>query len=152
MGNEQIRYDNPTPQRFTDDVASSLFFLVARSANRVIHSGVSRGSSKPARDCSPLSSVTSGRKRFTIFIAYPVRFGNSAFPAIAPRAQNVKVSDGWPRRNAATIFRAARLASIEISGAPAPAENHANSASPLPLNLAFTCEPVRMSPGATVVT
>ena len=41
---------------------------------------------------------------------------------------------------------------MEISGAPAEAENQANSMSCLPLNFAFTCEPVRIIPGATVVT
>src|SRR5438105_121458 len=36
--------------------------------------------------------------------------------------------------------------------APAEAANHANSMSCLPLNLAFTWDPVRIIPGATVVT
>ena len=78
-------------------------------------------------------------------------FGNNALARIAPRAANVSVNEGWPRRHAARIFRAARSAFIEISGSPLAAENQANSAAGCPLNLALTCEPVRMSPGATVV-
>ncbi len=69
-----------------------------------------------------------------------------------PRAAKVSVSEGCPRRHAARIFRAARSAFIEINGIPAETENHANSASRWPLNFALRCEPVRIMPGATVVT
>ena len=67
---------------------------------------------------------------------------------MAPRAAIVMVSDGWPRRQAARIFLAARSAFMEINGAPAAVANHANSMSWSPLNFAFTCEPVRIIPGA----
>src|SRR5438874_1439325 len=80
------------------------------------------------------------------------RLGRSAFPRIAARAAKVSVRDGCPRRHAARIFLAARSALMEINGAPAEAANQANSLSCLPLNFAFTCEPVRIVPGATVVT
>src|SRR5204862_7728659 len=130
----------------------SLFRTVARSTRRVSQAGTKRRVSEPARDSLPSSCAAPGRRRFRAFIAYPVKFGNSALPRIAPRAAKVRVSDGWPRRQAARIFRAARLAFIEISGMPFEVANHANSASCFPLKLAFTCEPMRIIPGVTLVT
>ena len=121
---------------------SSLFFCVARSARRVSQLGVRRCTCAPARDSPPASPAAPGRNRLIIFIMYPVRFGKSAFPTMAPRAAIVRVSDGWPRRQAARIFLAARSAFMEINGAPAAVANHANSMSWSPLNFAFTCEPV----------
>lgn len=56
-----------------------------------------------------------------------------------------------PRSTPRTIRRAARSASIDSSGSDAPGANHAYSAAASPVISAWRCEPVRISPGATVV-
>ena len=67
-------------------------------------------------------------------------------------ASGVSTTRGRPASTPSTILRAARSASMDSSGAEAPAANQAYSAPWSPVNLALRCEPVRMSPGATVVT
>src|SRR5262245_26563093 len=75
------------------------------------------------------------------------RFGNSPFAMVAKRAAGVMVSAALPLRQASTIWLAARCALIETTGMPAAIENQANSRWWIPLNVAFTCEPVRINPG-----
>src|SRR5581483_348313 len=79
-------------------------------------------------------------------------------PGKAPwkRADNVAGTESTrsasPRRIAATICFAARSALIETPGRLAPRLNQVNSRPGRPVNSALTCEPVRISPGAIVVT
>ncbi|MFD0327675.1 hypothetical protein ACFQZC_04150 [Streptacidiphilus monticola] len=67
-------------------------------------------------------------------------------------AAGVSTTSGRRRRAARTTVRAARSASVDSSGIEAAAANQAYSASCRPWNRAAPCEPVRISPGSTVVT
>ncbi len=57
-----------------------------------------------------------------------------------------------PQRVALKILFAAWVALAAMPGVVAPSENHLNSFSACPVNCAWMLEPVRMSPGQTVVT
>src|SRR3954462_1126016 len=89
---------------------ASLLSSIAASASPVNH----RAGKSVERLCQPVcislpeASTGWGRIRLTIFIKNPVRFGAIGFPAIAAGAASVSVNGGGPRRQAATIFRAAR--------------------------------------------
>lgn len=69
----------------------------------------------------------------------------------AARAAGVRTRRVRRRSRARRTRSAARSASIETTGAPASAENQANSLEGRPPNSARRCDPVRISPGWTVV-
>src|SRR4051812_49857167 len=74
------------------------------------------------------------------------------FAITASFAGQVTVSSASPQRAALTICRAARAESIVSTGSESDTVNHANSSRWRPLNQALNGEPVRISPGHTVVT
>ena len=71
---------------------------------------------------------------------------------IAIFACTVITSSASPRRHAAITCRAARSTSIVVSGSESEIANHAYSCGCRPFMLAFNGDPVRISPGLTVVT
>ena len=144
------RLDGVSPYRG----AVSLFRVVARSVKRFSQRGndVSSWTSPPERNRSPSGPTGDGNIEFTIFIMCPAMLGKSALPMIATRVDTGIVSAGTPCRQAVMILAAARSALIEPRGSAAEIENQVYSAGWLPLNFAWMCEPVRINPGATVVT
>src|SRR4051794_10414853 len=83
---------------------------------------------------------------------FDVTPGNSPWNLIANFACGVMINSAAPDWMDWTILRAARRPSIDTSGNAAPIVNHWNSLRLSPLKYAFRCDPVRISPGHTVVT
>src|SRR6187200_2282321 len=108
--------------------------------------------SRPERETSPSGPVGDGNNVFTSLVTFPLTLGNNALPRIAACATNGKVNDGTPRRQAETIRAAACSTLMELRGIAVESENQVCSAEWLPLKWAFPCDPVRISPGVTVVT
>ena len=78
-------------------------------------------------------------------------------PGIRPRtryaihATGVIVTKGFPANTPSTMRRAARVELAEIRGAEAATLNQLCSAVALPMKVAWSWEPVRMSPGTMLV-
>src|SRR5690606_10448760 len=93
-----------------------------------------------------------GRARFTTPRSRAVGPGKRSWVTRSAFACQLSVTSAAPRRAADTIWRAARRALIALTGVASPRLNQVNSRSTSPLKKAFTGEPVRISPGTTVVT
>src|SRR5512146_1512348 len=102
------------------------------------------------RDLS--SAPVPGITRLVIPMRRAVVPGSIPCIATASLAGTLRINSAWPRRMALTIDRAALRALIDVSGLVAKRLNHVYSALLSPLKNAFTCDPVLISPGMTVVT
>jgi len=91
--------------------------------------------SQPVLVASPELPVGLGSSWFISFSARADRLGNSALSSA--------ITWAW--------IEITSCASIELIGSESMIENHVNSSACWPLNSAFRCEPVRISPGQTVV-
>ncbi len=78
--------------------------------------------------------------------------GARPWTRMASLASGVSTTSALPSNTRRTIWRAARSASMDTRGKEAPTENQPYSAGWLPVNSARRWEPVRISPGTTVVT
>src|SRR5438309_7103455 len=112
-----------------------------------------RRCSQPGSGASPGSAPrASGSKRSTSARTRTNRPGASACATRITFAGNPTVTNRSPRSQASTMRRAARSALSDTPGSAPLSENQATSSARFPLKSAFTYDPVRISPGTTVVT
>src|SRR5436305_3852323 len=110
------------------------------------------GTPRPASPWPPPGAGPGSARRWTRCSAGAVSSGKIAAVRATTWASGVRMTSARRAAAAATIWRAARSASIDTRGRLAPSPNQVNSCSRRPANSARRCEPVRIRPGTTVVT